>query len=225
MDSGWPIIAVFVLIAVGAMVFGSIRARRRRRALEAFARRAGLSFSPGDDHTLADQFGGFTPFGQGRSRRASNLVAGERRGVRWEAFDYRYTTGSGKNRRTHRYGAVAARVPLAFPRTTVRPEGVFDKVAALAGFDDINFESEAFSRRYHVKGEDRRRVYDLIHPGMMQYLMSLPAMHWQLGPGLVLVTRPGHYDAEEIERVMGSMEGFLSHIPDYVRAELTGALR
>ena len=225
MDSGWAIILVFVAVAVASVVIGSVQAQRRRKELEAFARRVNFSFIPDAADSVADRFEGFTPFGQGRSRRVSNLLEGERAGVRWEMFDYRYTTGSGKNRRTHHYGVAAAHVPLAFPRTTIRPEGMFDRIASLAGFDDINFESEAFSRRYHVKGEDRRRVYDLIHPGMMEYLMSLPAMQWQLGPGLVLIARGGRYDAPELERVMGAVEGFLGHIPDYARAELSGAPR
>lgn len=225
MDSGWPILLVFALVAVSAAVIGSIQARRRRKELEAFARRVNFSFMHDAADWVADQFDGFTPFGQGRSRRVSNLLEGERAGVRWEMFDYRYTTGSGKNRRTHHYGVVAARIALAFPRTTIRPEGMFDKIASLAGFDDINFESEAFSRRYHVKSEDRRRIYDLVHPKMMEYLMSLPAMQWQLGPGLVLMVRGGHYDPPELERVMGAVEGFLAHIPGYVRAELTGTPR
>lgn len=214
MDGGWPILVVFVLVAVGVSVFGAVQSRRRRKALEAFARRINFSFTPDAADRVAEQFTGFPPFGHGRSRRVSNLLEGQRGGARWEMFDYRYTTGSGKNRRTHRYGVVAARVPLAFPRTTIRPEGVFDKIASLAGFDDLNFESEAFSRRYHVQSEDRRRVYDLVHPKMMEYLMSLPAMQWQLGPGLVLVARGGHYDPPELERVMGAVEGFLAHIPD-----------
>ena len=111
-------------------------------------------------------------------------------------------------------------MPLALPRMTVRPEGMFDKVAALAGFDDINFESEAFSRRYHVTGDDRRRVYDLLHPQMMEYLLSLPAVSWQIGPGVVMQARSGRYGAEELGRVMEAIGGFLARVPAYVRDEL-----
>ena len=173
-------------------------------------------------HGHAEQLAGFTPFGVGRSRRASNLIAGERGGARWEMFDYRYTTGSGKNRRVNRFGVVVARVGLAFPRATLRPEGVFDSIASLAGFGDIEFQSETFSRRYHVSGEDRRRIYDLVHPGMTEYLLSLPAVHWQLGPGVVLLTRRGSYAADELRRATEMIEGFLARVPGYVRADLAG---
>jgi len=218
----WPVF-IFGLIVVAAMIAGAIAERRRRSELEAFARRLGLSFTPrawGGE----GQFAGYTPFDVGRSRRSSNLIEGTHDGVRWTAFDYRYSTGSGKNRRTHHWGVVVARVGLSFPRAIIRPEGFLDSIASLAGFDDINFESEAFSRRYHVSASDRRRIYDLIDARMMEYLLSLPAAHWQLGPGVVMHARNGRFSPQEIEQRMGMIKGFLSRIPDHVRADTaTGA--
>lgn len=217
----WPIvigIGIVVVIAAIASVFEA----RRRKALGAFARRIGFSFNPGGAVPFDHDFAGYTPFGQGSSRRASNVITGTRDGVRFRMFDYRYTTGSGKNRRTHHYGIIAAGVRLTFPRMTMRPEGMFDKIASLAGFDDLNFESEAFSRRYHVKCEDRKRCYDLVHPQMMEYLLSVPAVHWQFGPGLILLIRNGRYGPDELERTIGMIEGFLERMPAYVREELRG---
>ena len=65
---------------------------------------------------------------------------------------------------------------------------------------------------------------------MMEYLLSLPAVHWQLGPGRVLIVRGGRYGPAELERNMGMVQGFLERVPAYVRQELTnqdaaGALR
>jgi hypothetical protein len=219
----WPV-AVFVLVAAAVMVFGVIAERRRRAELEEFARRLGFAFRPGASGD-GRQCAGYTPFDTGRSRRASNLIEGTRGGVGWEAFDYRYTTGSGKNRRTHRWGVVVARVGLSLPRATLRPEGWFDAVAALAGFDDINFESEAFSRRYHVSGSDRQRIDGLIDARMMEYLLSLPAVHWQLGPGLVIHARQGRFTTGEMEQRMGMIDGFLWRIPEHVRADMAGGGR
>jgi hypothetical protein len=218
--SPWPV-AIFGVLALAALIAGAIAERRRRAALEAFARRLGLSFKPGS-WGGEGQFAGYTPFDVGRSRRSSNLMEGTRNGVRWQAFDYRYSTGSGKNRRTHHWGVVVARVGLSFPRAIIRPEGFLDSIASLAGFDDINFESEAFSRRYHVSGADRQRIYDLVDARMMEYFLSLPAVHWQLGPGVVMHARNGRYSPQEIEQRMGMIEGFLSRVPSHVRADTAG---
>jgi hypothetical protein len=218
-DTPWSIIIVFAAIAVTAVVIGMVYEQRRRKEMAEFARRQGMEYAP-DAGDFFEHYDGFMPFGQGRSRRASNLVHGRRSDVDWEMFDYRYVTGSGKRRTTHRYGVVVAKVGLALPRITMRPEGMFDKIASLAGFDDINFESEAFSRRYHVKSQDRQRVYDVIHPKMMEYLMSLPAVHWQLGPGVVMLVRGGGYSPAELQRAMAMIEGLLSRVPEYARQEM-----
>jgi hypothetical protein len=216
----WPA-AIFGLIVLAAWVAGVIAERRRRADLEAFARRLRFAFTPGA-WGGERQFAGYTPFDTGRSRRSSNLIEGTRNGVRWEAFDYRYSTGSGKNRRTHHWGVVVARVGLSFPRAVIRPEGFLDSIASLAGFDDINFESEAFSRRYHVSASDRQRIYDVIDPRMMEYLLSEPAVHWQLGPGVVMHARNGRFSPVEIEQRMGMIDGFLSCVPGHVRADAAG---
>lgn len=225
MEGPWLLFLAFIVIAVIVAVAGHLAAQKRRRELALFAAQNALQFTPDVEWGFVEQFEalGLTPFGQGRSRRASNLVHGRKGELEWQLFDYRYVTGSGKNKTTHRYGVAAARVPLGFPRTVLRPEGFFDKVASLAGFDDINFESEEFSRRYHVTGANRRFAYDLVHPQMMEYLMSLPAMHWQLAPGVVMITRSGVYDARELPHLTAAIDGLLSRVPPFVKRELGAA--
>ena len=227
MEAQWLILVAFIVIAIVAAVASHFAAQKRRKGLEEFARRMGLHFQPdvSDDFPYLFEALGLTPFGQGRSRRAYNLLHGQRGAVEWLLFDYQYTTGSGKNKRTVRYGVVAARVPFDFPRTVIRPEGIFDKVAAMAGFDDINFESEAFSRRYHVSGGNRKFAYDLVHPQMMEYLLSLPAMHWQLAPGVVMIIQGGRYDADHLPGLMAAVEGLLARVPEFVRREVAQGLR
>jgi hypothetical protein len=216
------LIFVFVAIGVSVAIIAWLIESGRRKALAELARRLGFDFAPGGAAWSGDEFEGYTPFGLGRDRRAFNVLSGSRGGARWELFEYQYTTGSGKDRSTHRYGVALARVGLAFPRLTMRPEGWLDKVASMAGFDDINFESEAFSRRYHVKCDDRRRCYDLIDPRMIEYLLTLPAVHWQLGPGVVLIVRKGRYDPPELERTMVAITGLLERVPEHVRKDLAG---
>ena len=220
--SPFYIFLAFAAIAVVVMIAGFYQAKKRREALTRVAAELGLQFSPDAGPGLYHQYaaGDFDPFGQGSSRRAYNLVFGQRGDAYWEIFDYRYTTGSGKNRRTHHYGILAAKVPIGFPPTRIRPEGVFDKLKGFMGFEDINFESEAFSRRYHVYCADRQKAYDLIHPQMIEFLMSIPAIDWQLHGPVVLIARAGTYGPAEIPRVLGAVEQFLALIPQYLRQDL-----
>lgn len=216
--SQWLIFSALVLIAVLVAVVAYQQARKRREELSLLARSLGLRFDPycGDVH---DRYEGFSPFGQGYSRRSSNLLSGRIGQIDWEIFDYHYTTGSGKHRQTHQVGVVAANVPIVFPTMMMRAEGFFDRIASLAGFDDINFESEQFSRRYHVHCDDRKFAYDLIHPQMIEYLLSVEPRHWQMYGTRIVLARSGRYSPGEIAEVFRLIEGFVALIPDYVRQD------
>jgi hypothetical protein len=211
---------VFIaIIAAIAIAIGSyLGAAKRRQELSAFALQNGFSFNayPGDIH---EKYESFKPFDDGHSRRSSNLVHGRRDGIDWSLFDYKFVTGSGKNQQTHHYGIVLAEIDVVLSQMRIRPEGFFDKLAAVVGFDDINFESEEFSRKFYVTATDRKFAYDLIHPKMMEYLMAAPRADWQLGGRVVLMSRSQHYKVDELAGVMNLIDGFVRLIPEYVRQD------
>ena len=226
MNQFW-IFAIFIAVLIGVAIVAMVAAAKRRRALAELAQRLGFTFEPDthDGDAASVTYDGFDPFGRGRSRSASNILRGRRGEIEFELFDYRFTTGSGKNKKTHRYGIAAATVPVQFRSMTLRPAGLFDKVASLAGFDDINFESEEFSRRYHVSCDARQFAYDVIHPQMIEYLLSCPRRHWQLRGHVVLIHKSGSFDAREIEELIRVVEGFMARIPAYVRQDATARPR
>ena len=214
--------AAFVLLAIVLLVVAAYQAKKRREALAALAAQLGFHFSPDPGSEVFHQYEGMglIPFGQGRSQRASNLLFGQRNGLFWEFFDYQYTTGSGKNRHTHHYVIAAAKVPLAFPPTRIRPEGMFDKLKGMFGFEDINFESEEFSRRYHVSCAERQRAFDLIHPKMIEFLLNVEARDWQLSGPVLMLARGGTHQPPDVLRSIQLIERFLSLVPQYLRQDL-----
>jgi hypothetical protein len=58
------------------------------------------------------------------------------------------------------------------PTLFIRREGIFDALSRAFGFDDIDFESVEFSKRFYVKSSDKRFAYDVIHPPVMEYLLA-----------------------------------------------------
>jgi len=213
-----PAIILVVLVGLFIAIASVLSNIKRQKELSAFAMQSGFAFSPdpGDHH---EQYESFDPFDRGHSRRSSNLIHGRRGPIDWEMFDYKYTTGSGKNRQTHHCGVVLAKIDVVLSRIQIRPEGFFDKLAGLVGFDDIDFESEEFSRRFHVSSDDRKFTYDLIHPKMMEYLLAAPAANWQLGGRIVMITRSRRYKALELPSLMALIEGLVERIPQYVRQD------
>lgn len=211
----------FAALAVGIVIaiYSYLAAEKRRKELHELADSLGLSFRA-HPNGIHDRYRAFTPLDRGHSRRSTNLIEGTRNGIRWEMFDFRYKTGSGKNQQTHHVGVVIATVPMVLPRLRMRPEGIFDKLAAAIGFDDINFESDEFSRRYHVSSCDRKLAYDLLHPQMIEYLLMLPRYDWQLAGPVILIWNSSRYRPSELPLVMSAIEGFVDRIPEYVREDL-----
>jgi hypothetical protein len=219
---------IFVAVVLALIIWSAVAATKRRKALGEVARRLGFDFDPaglaGD--AIACRYESFDPFGRGRARRAANVMRGRRGDVEFELFDYRFTTGSGKHKKTHRYGIAAAQVPVRVRAPLrIRPEGLFDKLASFAGFDDINFESHEFSARYHVSCDDREFAYQLIHPQAIEHLMRSPPLYWQLIGDVILIHCSGAFKPDEIARVIESIEGFVRTIPAFVRSDIPARAR
>lgn len=211
------IFAGFAALIVVGIVYGIIKARERREAMARLAASLGLRYYAADPWDLPSRYGHFDLFGHGHSKRASNIMGGERDGRSVIAFDYRYTTGSGKNQTTHHYQGAVLEIPIVAPRLRMRRENVLDRVASWVGYDDIDFESDEFSRRYHVKSEDRRFAYDILHTRLIDYLLrcgTAPSMEMQ-GP-LVLVYDSGRGDVANTQRLLAIGQEIIRSIPGYV---------
>ncbi|MBE3133184.1 MAG: hypothetical protein IMZ55_06905 [Acidobacteria bacterium] len=211
--------AIATLVVVG-IVYGIIKARERREAMAQLAARLGLQYYADDPWGIPSRYAQFDLFNAGHSRRASNVLAGEIDGRSVLAFDYRYTTGSGKNQTTHQRQAAILQTPIAAAKLQMRPESVLDRVASWVGYDDIDFESDEFSRRYYVKCEDRKFAYDILHARLIDYLLrcgTAPAME-MMGP-LLLLHDTGQGNVENLNRLLMIGQTVVQMIPDYVLSE------
>ncbi|MBD3222468.1 hypothetical protein GF314_14630, partial [bacterium] len=171
------IIAILAVMAV-VIVIAVQQDRKRRRLLRAWARARGFtlvegSWFGGSRDGWERDYPSLQLLERGHSRRTALHLEGEVGGRPVRCLDYRYTTGGGKNRRTHRYGVVVLELGQPVIPLRIRPEHVFDRVGEFLGIDDIDFESSEFSRRYHVSSSDRKWAYDVIHQETMDYLLTL----------------------------------------------------
>jgi hypothetical protein len=174
------VVAGFLAMVVGLGVLAWRAHRARLAAMQALADELGFTFDPGEDHDHDDEYAQFAIFVRGHSRRAFATLRGamELFGRRCRVvagdFSYKETSGSGKNRSTstHTFSYVIVHPPWPSPSLVVRPEGILDKLKGAFGFDDIDFESEAFSRAFWVQSDDKRFAYDVLHPRMMEFLLE-----------------------------------------------------
>lgn len=163
-DVGPALMVLLVIAAVGGIIYVAwLMEKRRREAMARLASKLGYGFSARDGWGIPGRYGQIDLFRRGHSRRARNVINGERDGAAVKIFDYRYTTGSGKNKSTHSRNVMIVEMPeQRFPELFIRRESFFDKVAAAVGFDDIDFESHEFSRKFYVKSRDKRFAYDVV---------------------------------------------------------------
>ena len=189
MENPWVLILVMTAIAAaaGAMAWLSWQARKKRREeLAGLARHLGWSFDPLHDRRHDQQYAQFEIFRRGHSRAAYNTLQGtlEVAGAPWPArmgdYTYKVTRYTGKTVQTttYRFSYLIIHLPApGLPALFIRPENVLDKIAGALGFDDIDFESAEFSRKFYVKALDKR--YE-------EFFDMLRKTGWYLGPALVI---------------------------------------
>src|SRR5690606_4766878 len=103
------------------------------------------------------------------------------------------------------------------PDLMIRAENLFDKIGAAMGFDDIDFESAEFSRKFMVKSSDKRFAYDVITPRMMEFLMASPKRSIDQQRGLICITNGvRRWKAEEFLPNLAWVSEFVDLWPDHV---------
>ena len=212
-------VIIFVLaVLVGAALWylQTVAAARRRKHMSEVAARHGLSFSAKDPFhmpaTLPLAF-----FDRGHSRKVSNVMYGRtNEGRDLRAFDYEYTTGSGKNRRVYHFSCGLISTGAAWPQLTLGPEGFFDRVMDVIGGADIQFESEEFNREWEVRSSDPRFASALIDPEMMLFLMEKAEGARVEVQGPWILFSGEQRDPDSLPQAIASAEAFREGIPPVV---------
>ncbi|MFO7653568.1 MAG: hypothetical protein R6X25_07065 [Candidatus Krumholzibacteriia bacterium] len=212
----------FIVAALTAAILAYVHDRKRRRLLRAWARSQGFTLHEESRRGWERDLPAFKLLGRGRSRHTALHVEGEVDGRRIRCLDYRFTTGSGKNRKTHRYGMVVLDAGTPLIPLRIRREHVFDQVGEFFGHGDIDFESSEFSRRFHVSSSDRRWAYDVIHTGTMEYLLGIDAPTIEFGFAEIAVYRSGALAASRCHADLKVARKMLELVPEDVLAQLRG---
>jgi hypothetical protein len=212
----------FIVIAILVTIWGYQQAKKRREEMAAWARSMGLSFSARKDRHMDDRFREFSCLQEGHSRYAENVVEGRIGDRNIIAFDYHYTTGSGKSTTHHHISPVILDVDLPLKPLSIRPEHVFDKVTEMLGFDDIDFELNEFSSRFYVKSLDRKWAYDVIHQATMEFLLASPTFHLQFSGRHVIAYRNKAFTIADFTAAIAVIEGMIDRLPEYLIRELKG---
>ncbi len=215
------LIPVVIVLVVAGIIYSFYISAKRRKELAAWAHSKALRFDRAKNHGMDGRFGEFKCLCRGHSRYAYNVMTGDWSGLPITAFDYHYTTGSGKNRSEHHFSAAIVKAPIPLKPLYIRREHFFDKLTEFFGYDDIDFESAEFSRRFYVKSRDKRWAYDVIHQRMMDYLLSAPEFAVQFDFGHVIAWRSRRFKTTDFEVAIEHVRAILDQLPEYVVRQQT----
>ncbi|HEX9815549.1 MAG TPA: hypothetical protein VGB18_01100 [Candidatus Thermoplasmatota archaeon] len=218
--AGEQFIPFLIFLVAFAAIAWFVYQHEKKRAAEfaALAESLGLHFEKRPGHEILDQVGFLDAMPRGNSRRAKFLLHGTYRDLDVRIFQYTYQTGSGKNQQTHSHTVAWARVPATWPGLTIVPEHVGHKLFDALGGDDIDFESDEFSRRFWVRCGDRKFAYDVIHGRTMEHIMAPGWQRWELkGPFLTLWENRGRLRVPEVRPALDRLAAFWELLPSFRR--------
>jgi hypothetical protein len=213
----WLLVVLAVAVVIAGLVVQRQLHKRKVAEFAAFAAARGWLYRERDDQLTGRYLG--TPFGRGFGRQARHVLTGTHRGRPVIAFEYVYKQreGSGKNRRTvtYRNTVVGLTTPAARPTLEVCRAGFGRRLLGAIGIRDLQLESEEFNKTFHIRTENDRFAYDVLHPRTMEWMlgdarfMELPfrferadLVSWQNGQiQLGLVEAMVDYLCDVVERV------------------------
>lgn len=210
------------IVLVGVIAYlGHLQAKKRREAFQALANELGFRFRPDKDRAFARRFNFLEHMDDGSKRYAYNILSGQLEGQEAHIFDYHYETYSrdSKGRRStnhHYFSIFTLALPAAFPELVITREHFFAKIGQALGFDDIDFESVEFSKRYSVKSKDKKFAYDFCNAQMIDYLLRQEDLIIEADGNILSLTFKGKLAVERIRPNIDRLLKIRSLIPDYL---------
>ena len=178
--------------------------KKRTEAMQAVAADIGLQFSATKDDELLAKMNAFSLFNKGRSRRMKNVMTAATDIARLTIFDYQYTTGGGQHSHTHRHTVVSLESDaLSLPVFALRPEGVFQKIGAAIGMQDIDFEGHPeFSNSCVLTGDDEQSVRTFFDTELLEWFARQEGICVESTPGHFIYYCRGRRKSEDIRELM-----------------------
>lgn len=204
------IVVVFIIAVVGYRFY---RGRAQRRELEGYAKSRGWSYAA-HDSSLGGRYLTLFPFAAGDSNRFENVVRFQDDSRTVESFDYQFTetaTSSEDSSTTTRFHVVGLELPQPIPQLQVRRAS---RIPLNLGV--LKFESEQFNKRWMVQGEHPAAAHDIIHQGMMEWLLTQDGTFpIALQDTLVFTFVEGRQKTERIDEMLAFLKDFVERIPNH----------
>lgn len=192
-----PIVYLFIggVIAIALIIayVGYLLEKKRTKALTELANELAFDFAAQGDPTYFDSLKALNLFSQGRNPTWTNLMRGEAGGLAVSIFDYAFTTGSGKHKRTTKQTVICFQFDSpSLPLFSLRPESFWHKVGGWLGMKDIDFDSHPrFSSAYFLQGPDEEAIRKIFTTSVLSYFEETPNLSVEAMGDRLLYYAPG----------------------------------
>ncbi|MEE9369775.1 MAG: hypothetical protein V3V05_13075 [Pontiella sp.] len=217
------VIVVFICV-IGAIIWGIRAGKKRRDDMTLLAEKLGLDFNHERNYRLADRFSFLDKLRQGSNQYAFNILNGTYNDHEISAFDFHYETYStdSKGRRQtnhHHFSFFILTLPKYLPELTIAKESFFSKIAQAVGYDDIDFESHEFSKKFVVRSKDKKFAYDFCNARMIDYLLGHHDINIEVDQNMIALGFAARLKVEQIETHLKQLIEIRSLMPDYLLEE------
>lgn len=164
MDASLIIVIIFIVII--AVIISITNEKKRTEKFKQIAPQIGLRFIE-DNHEKYS----FKIFKKGHSQKIKNNLNGSYDGFSIDVFDYIFTIGYGRGRKTHKQTVAIVKLKnRILPKFNLGPESFFHRIGDLFGSHDIDFEQfPKFSKNYLLKGDSESEIRNIFNQKVIQY--------------------------------------------------------
>lgn len=164
----------------------------------------------------------------GRGQYAFNVMTGEFEGHPVVLFDYHSRRINGEATvwqysqwYEHNYHSfLVLDLGREFPALTVDAEsnglGLFARIADALGMGDIDFESHEFSKKFDVRGEDKKFAYDFCNVQMMEHLLSQPIVPIEVERSALAIVFDSKLKMLNLEASLKRLLAIRSRMPQFL---------
>jgi len=215
------IFIIFIVIFIVVAYFSYLSNKKRREEMFALATRLGLQFNQSHDRNLARGYQFLDKLRSGSNRYAFNILSGEYKDNDILAFDFHYETHStnskGQRQTQHHYFSFfILTLPIIFPELKIGREGFISKIGQALGYDDIDFESHEFSRKFCVRSKNKKFAYDFCNSQMIEYLLANSDLTIEVENNALAISFDRRLEAQQIEMNLDRLVKIRSLMPNYL---------
>lgn len=223
-DTGKVLLYVLGALVVAGILYWQYKAQQRKVAeFRAFAAEHGWQYLDRGDAKLENRFLD-EPFGVGHDRQARHVFRGEHRDRKILAYEYSYKTyttdGEGRRRaETHQFTLTSVYLPKPKPVLEIAREGLGRKLLGFVGVRDLQLESEQFNETFHIKTDNDRFAYDILHPRMMEWMLAdqrALSTTFRFERGDLMTWDRGRIDLAKVQWMLEYLCDVVDQVPSFV---------